>query len=666
MKKVLLLMMVIGFVVGTYAQNEPVKKNQKRTENQIDHQKTSNFLEIDMNKEETDITRLLIGSAKSQRSFRREETRTISYNKELDVIGISFVLDKNTYDNVDNDGTIGMLYSADRGLTWSDPVILSDFEDDDLLNYYFSSLLYNPTGNTVVENAYGVSQSSTTDASFDMWNSKGFGSSSLNGDNFTQELVTNEDPDFTYDGYFSQFGLTQKSDFVRCFNLIPEGLWTPGFTNFEFEIIHGDFNGAGFDWEQEQSVIEFDFKPAVDGRPLWVGTRVLSDLAADAVWSDDGQIGYAWMVGVHEDDETGFQPILYKTTDGGDDWDFVDLDFDTDEAQDFLQQYIPLCNDVNEENLDFCIPWFNATVGAVDDNGNLQLVGDLNGHYWGPGESSEDDYQFSSFLYTGNLIKFTIGEDEDGNDDILDFLFVDSLRSGPAVDSPQDVDENIYAGHSGWLRRLQMSKNEASNEFFVTWTDTRDGNSSDDNNYHPDVMGWSYNSDLNTHSDPISFTEGTLYGTLYFYVQTSEYAMYDLESNTYTLPMVNAVGLDDFNNNTSGSGDPVDVHYISGINFPSLAPPVGLSEVEFSNVSVSQNQPNPFTGVTSIQVTSSITAPVMVEVTNIMGQTVYALNAGTINGTKKVELNANDLESGIYFYTVTIGNESVTKKMIVE
>jgi hypothetical protein len=49
-----------------------------------------------------------------------------------------------------------------------------------------------------------------------------------------------------------------------------------------------------------------------------------------------------------------------------------------------------------------------------------------------------------------------------------------------------------------------------------------------------------------------------------------------------------------------------------------------------------------------------------------MGQTVYTMNAGTINGTKRVPLDASNLDAGVYFYTVTIGNERVSKKMIVE
>lgn len=37
-----------------------------------------------------------------------------------------------------------------------------------------------------------------------------------------------------------------------------------------------------------------------------------------------------------------------------------------------------------------------------------------------------------------------------------------------------------------------------------------------------------------------------------------------------------------------------------------------------------------------------------------------------MNGAINVDITAKNLKAGIYFYTVTIGNESVSKKMIVE
>jgi len=668
---------IFGVMASVFGQKDqkmsPVQMKQKKSLSDIFYQKDVQIPNLNNNRNANfNVSRIAVGEAKSQRSFRREDTKTISYIKDLDMITISFVLDKNTYANVSEDGVVGMFYSTNQGESWDGPVILSDLSGEGLENYYPSAIGYNPVGNTNPEDAYGVYQGAATDLT--LWNNKAFGSSTLGGENYSTEYFTNGAAGFEHDGYFNQFGLTQKEEMVKCFNIIAEGEWA-AFSNLQLENIIGDYNGSGFDWETEQSVIEMPFSIDADGEAEWVGKLTFSDVGADVVWSDNGEIGYAWMTGLHEENETGFQPILFKTTNGGADWEFVELDFQSDEAQEAMlydmetgEGYIFPCNDVNDEPLDYCIPWFNATVGAVDHRGNLQLFGDLNGHFYGEGEAPTPDDVYSRFTYAGHLFKFTIGEDEGGENGLLDVMWVDSLRSTPAIDLVDGTTNDLlYCGTNGWLRRLQLTKNDFSNEFFLTWTDTRDGDGLVEN-LHPDVVGWSFNAHTNEHSDPVCFTEGSLYETFYYYVQAAEYAVYNAESNSYTIPMVNAVSVTDFGSNSSASGDPVAVDYVTGIEFPALGAYVGLpADLSVTrSIDVSQNQPNPFSGTTTIDITSQTVAPVIIEVSNLMGQTVYTMDAGTINGTKKVEINAENLQSGVYFYSVKIGGESIAKKMIVE
>ena len=50
-----------------------------------------------------------------------------------------------------------------------------------------------------------------------------------------------------------------------------------------------------------------------------------------------------------------------------------------------------------------------------------------------------------------------------------------------------------------------------------------------------------------------------------------------------------------------------------------------------------------------------------------MGQKVYEINAGYVfAGTHQLKIDGNDLQSGVYFYTVTADANSVTHKMIIE
>ncbi|MCF8367759.1 MAG: T9SS type A sorting domain-containing protein [Bacteroidales bacterium] len=86
-----------------------------------------------------------------------------------------------------------------------------------------------------------------------------------------------------------------------------------------------------------------------------------------------------------------------------------------------------------------------------------------------------------------------------------------------------------------------------------------------------------------------------------------------------------------------------------------------------SNLNISQNQPNPFNGTSTVNVALDKPAELSLEVTNLVGQIVYQLPAKTYTaGNAKLVIEAQNLNSGVYFYTVKSGNTAVTKKMIVE
>jgi hypothetical protein len=85
-------------------------------------------------------------------------------------------------------------------------------------------------------------------------------------------------------------------------------------------------------------------------------------------------------------------------------------------------------------------------------------------------------------------------------------------------------------------------------------------------------------------------------------------------------------------------------------------------------ISVSQNYPNPATTTTKIGVElPTLGANLSLEVSNIMGQVVYAENRGAAKNSQNVfVIDVADYTPGVYFYTVKVNEESVTHKMIVE
>ena len=97
--------------------------------------------------------------------------------------------------------------------------------------------------------------------------------------------------------------------------------------------------------------------------------------------------------------------------------------------------------------------------------------------------------------------------------------------------------------------------------------------------------------------------------------------------------------------------------------------PVSTIEVEMTGevFVVSQNQPNPFNTQTRIITFLDNNSDVSVKVINAMGQEVMTqFYPNMRKGNNEIVLDGSNLPSGIYFYSVTAGKNTVTKRMIIE
>lgn len=79
-----------------------------------------------------------------------------------------------------------------------------------------------------------------------------------------------------------------------------------------------------------------------------------------------------------------------------------------------------------------------------------------------------------------------------------------------------------------------------------------------------------------------------------------------------------------------------------------------------------QNYPNPFAGVTNISYELSQSNDVTIEISDISGRIVMSLDEGNKPaGVHTIVISAENLESGIYFYTLKTGQFTKTKRMVV-
>lgn len=89
----------------------------------------------------------------------------------------------------------------------------------------------------------------------------------------------------------------------------------------------------------------------------------------------------------------------------------------------------------------------------------------------------------------------------------------------------------------------------------------------------------------------------------------------------------------------------------------------GINDVE-ANTGVSV-YPNPTRDETTIRVELDATSEVQVQITNVLGQEVFARNYGELTGTQLIPFSARGLEQGVYMINVTIDGNRTTERVLI-
>jgi len=93
---------------------------------------------------------------------------------------------------------------------------------------------------------------------------------------------------------------------------------------------------------------------------------------------------------------------------------------------------------------------------------------------------------------------------------------------------------------------------------------------------------------------------------------------------------------------------------------------VAVNDLSGNTFTVEQNYPNPSSDYTMIDFTLLTNSDVQFSVINMIGQNMEAINLGSQSaGTHTLKMNTSKLTSGIYFYTIKVSDNEITKKMVV-
>ena len=93
---------------------------------------------------------------------------------------------------------------------------------------------------------------------------------------------------------------------------------------------------------------------------------------------------------------------------------------------------------------------------------------------------------------------------------------------------------------------------------------------------------------------------------------------------------------------------------------------VGIKNIKNDKFKIYQNMPNPFSNTSYVFYELAEAANVSLEVFDMTGKSLVVYNEGFKSaGKSMIEIDATDFPSGIYHYTITIGDQKATKKMVV-
>ena len=537
---------------------------------------------------------------------------------------------------VEVDGNSRFAYdvSTDGGSTWTNNVHVYSPTGPGLQypqdgGRYPQGAIINPEGNTDPANAYYSYFGPTLDNTNGNWGGFAYGSNPL----------TATDPATP-----TQNNLTSGGDFWR---LIPDAYTVT--TKGEAWYVDGNYEGADYVYNGTMIL----GRGGIEDGEIVMNEEIIDMFSNGEGINDmkiafgpDGMTGYIVVMTDLASDPvpyTSYHPVMLKTTDGGDSWsEPMSVQFGGVDGIESLKYY---WSDEILESIDVYGPGFNRdevyyNMGfsvdlIVDGQGNPHLTGIIaigSEDGWYPGEGTMATWHVYS---------------QDG---------------GTTWDATALYDNIFFDGDIGGLgiwNRPYAASTQDGHYLFFSWIDTDlDGAEA---NTNPNIFVVGYDSEDHFYTEVDNVTELSLYWFSAFYgtmaqnvFATENGSVWECEIpfmfTEYTVP-----------------GDPaaeMNFYYIDGYT---MDMPVGISNNEaIADFSVAQNSPNPAVNNTSILVTTDAPGVINLRVSNILGQVVNQQSVSNSALAHTFNVDVSNLDSGIYFYTIEIGNSSITKKMLVK
>ncbi len=543
-----------------------------------------------------------------------------------------------------NAGSYGYDISVDEGLAWTNQVLCLSAQP--LNPRYANHGIYNPPGNLDPDEAY-VSYFAL---SYDELMIQYLHGRAKIGDqsDTTSNLISPVAADSLFFSMPKGFVITQTGEIwvtdvsMECGSMqylnkiiVSHGVWNESINDFEYEITSLQLNTVDNQWPADTKVA---FSP--DGQTGWI-----------AALTDDGSVPIS----------TGrsLYPVLWKTTDAGETWEgpipvSIAGENGIDEVKNFL-------TDEELEEL-YGLP--------IPDRDTIEFTTaydfDLHVDVWGRphiavviGITGEDPYSIIT-----------------GQSEISGCLFAaifDLTIGNPGTWKGYELGRlKTFRGNFGDLtqdNRIQIASSWDGVFMFVTWNDTDLPEITE--NIYPDiycrgieVMNGYLSWNNNMEPEPYNVTAFSAGMWQAYFHSTSHYVFleYFLWESFFIIPMTYQ------EMNPEYLSDPVVYQYISDFKIPAYN--VGFFEGKKhgqADMSVSWPIPNPASLTVKFNISFDAEKSITITLFNFLSEIVLEIPLKSYPpGTHSITLDVSDFPSGVYFFTVNSGENTVTRKMIVK
>jgi hypothetical protein len=656
MKKNLLIALGVSFCFSTFAQTQLVPKKQDRSNSRLNKQDGINFSAVGQQRPVFNfnpgsanraVTKTAFTGSRNAYGLIVTESNCLTANQQLNAVMFTHRISSFFTLPNDNNGFIQSTFSTNYGATWDSLIQTNDPVN---LCRYPSGAIYNPSGNTDINNAFATVAGPITSGSG--WIGNYFSYAKLDSTNIT--------PVYNIDG---------------SVGVVNQGFARIGFTATDLKTVtgglYGDPNGANAAAQDYRGTTLNYATPGPNNTFTWTVDSIVPNFAADGAgtfetytitqtaWNKAGNLGYVIFNGVEasitDSSAKGYAPIVYKTTDAGATWSQLPpFNFSTLPA--IAATLDPTWVSADGDFTGPAKAWFSQDKGydcAVDENGNLHIFCTVNSGF----TNHPDSLGYTLTPATTSQVKTFYMFDTYTTASGWDATLVDSLNTDNADDFSPFTDEDFAPFPID--ARMQMSRSDDGSKLFFFWLDSDPDINEQVENSKPNIFGKGYDVTNQKWTYTKKFTE-----------DNQNYFMYisniALQNGTlYKIPGTVSLPIDWPND--VNLINPMRHYFVNGLEFDQ-ADFVNVKNIDKSEgFDVSVNAPNPFNQQTSFNVSLTESSKVTVDIVNTLGTTVATLDKGNlVAGSHKIVIDGTDLASGLYFYTVKAGNKSVTRKMMVK